>query len=298
MKGREDMADQTNRDAPPERFADPIFLRTAYGIVDPLQVRITTHQRYGLGQGDIFRSLTRHLATVHPPQSVLDVGAGIGNWYAAVRQELGPLVHYTGLDQSPAMVSTLAERMQDDSAAVAVSGDAAALPWPDAHFDWVGLHFMLYHVPDIAGALSEADRVLKPGGILSAATNGPLQYRELMALHRQAVAELGLPTVPDAGPLRFSLSNGRHFFPPDRTVQAEVHTGGFRFPAADPAAAYYDSGFYRVGLDPEVARAHKEQLVERLRQHVADIIRRDGAFTVVSESGYFWYQKPEEPTSR
>jgi SAM-dependent methyltransferase len=192
------------------------------------------------------------------------------------------------------MVSALAARMQDDSAAAAVSGDATALPWPDAHFDWVGLHFMLYHVPDIAGALREADRVLQPGGVLSAATNGPLQYRELMALHRQAVAELGLPTVPDAGPLRFSLSNGPHFFPPHRTVQAEVHAGGFRFPAADPAAAYYESGFYRVGLDPAVAHAHKDELVAWLREHVADIIRRDGAFTVVSESGYFWYQKPVE----
>jgi SAM-dependent methyltransferase len=275
-----------------DRFADPTFMQTAYGIVDPLQVRIVTHRRYGIGQGDIFRTITRQLTAVETPRSVLDVGAGIGNWYAAIRQELGPEVSYTGVDQSQAMVSALAERFGSDTQATALQADATHLPWPDASFDWVGLHFMLYHVPDIAGALREADRVLKPGGVLSAATNGPLQYRELMELHRQAVAALGLPTVPDSGPLRFSLSNGRHFFPPHRTVQVEMHAGGFRFPTAEPAAAYYDSGFYRRGLDAEVARTNKQALVDWVRRRVEEIIARDGVFTVISESGYFWYQKP------
>lgn len=274
-----------------DRFADPVFMQTAYGIVDPLQVRILTHRRYGLGQGDIFYAITRQLSAVARPASVLDVGAGIGNWYTAIRQELGAAVVYTGVDQSPAMVTALDRRVADDPAATALLGDAQHLPWPDDTFDWVGLHFMLYHVPDIAGALAEADRVLKPGGILSAATNGPLQYRELMELHRAAVAALGLPTVPDGGPLRFSLSNGQHFFPSHRTVQVESHAGGFRFPAAEPAAAYYDSGFYRQGLEPEVARAHKAELVDLVRHRIADAIARDGVFTVVSESGYFWYQK-------
>ena len=275
-----------------DRFADPVFMHTAYGIVDPLQVRIMTHRRYGVGQGDIFDALTRQLSTVARPASVLDVGAGIGNWYAALRAILGPTVVYAGLDQSPAMVAALDQRFDGDRAASCQLGDAQHLPWPDGAFDWVGLHFMLYHVPNIAGALAEADRVLKPGGILSAATNGPLQYRELMELHREAVAALGLPTVPDGGPLRFSLKNGRHFFPADRTVQMESHASGFRFPAAEPAAAYYDSGFYRQGLEPEVARARKAELVEWVRHRVAEAIARDGVFTVVSESGYFWYQKP------
>lgn len=274
-----------------DRFADPVFMQTAYGIVDPLQVRIMTHRRYGLGQGDIFNALTRQLSAVVRPASVLDVGAGIGNWYAAIREELGPAVKYAGVDQSPAMVAALDQRLGSDRAATSQLGDAQHLPWPDHTFDWVGLHFMLYHVPNIAGALAEADRVLKPGGILSAATNGPLQYRELMELHRAAVATLHLPTVPDAGPLRFSLSNGRHFFPAHRTVQVESHAGGFRFPAAEPAAAYYDSGFYREGLEPEVARAHKAELVDWVRHRIAEAIAHDGVFTVVSESGYFWYQK-------
>ncbi len=274
-----------------DRFTDPVFMQTAYGIVDPLQVRIMTHRRYGLGQGDIFGALTRQLSRVAAPASVLDVGAGIGNWYAAIRDELGPAVVYAGLDQSPAMAAALADRLNGDPAASCQVGDAQHLPWPDHTFDWVGLHFMLYHVPDIAGALAEADRVLKPGGILSAATNGPLQYRELMELHRAAVAALGLPTVPDGGPLRFSLRNGRRFFPADRIVQVESHAGGFRFPAAEPAAAYYDSGFYRQGLEPEVARQHKSELVDLVRHRIADAIARDGVFTVISESGYFWYQK-------
>ena len=225
------------------------------------------------------------------PGSVLDVGAGIGNWYAAIREALGPAVEYAGLDQSPAMVAALGQRLDGDRAAISQLGDAQHLPWPDNTFDWVGLHFMLYHVPNIAGALAEADRVLKPGGILSAATNGPRQYPELMELHRNAVAALHLPTVPDGGPLRFSLSNGRHFFPAHRTVQVETHAGGFRFPAPEPAVAYYEAGFYEHGLELEVARAHKQELADLVRHLVADAMASDSVFVVTSEGGYFWYQK-------
>ena len=46
------------------------------------------------------------------------------------------------------------------------------LPVPEESFDWVGAHYMLYHVADISRALQEVWRGLKPGGILLAAANG------------------------------------------------------------------------------------------------------------------------------
>ena len=44
--------------------------------------------------------------------------------------------------------------------------DAEALPFSDASFDMVYSNGVLHHVPDIAKAIREVFRVLKPGGIV------------------------------------------------------------------------------------------------------------------------------------
>jgi SAM-dependent methyltransferase len=48
-----------------------------------------------------------------------------------------------------------------------VCGDAAALPFPDRSFDAVLVRDLLHHLPRRDRALSEAHRVLKPGGRLT-----------------------------------------------------------------------------------------------------------------------------------
>lgn len=47
-----------------------------------------------------------------------------------------------------------------------VHADATALPIPDASLGSVALLYVLYHLPDPARALAEADRVLQPGGLV------------------------------------------------------------------------------------------------------------------------------------
>lgn len=73
--------------------------------------------------------------------------------------------HVTGIDLTPRHV----ELARAHLAALGlrgevVHGDAEALPFPDASFDRVSSNGVLHHTPDIARALREIHRVLRPGG--------------------------------------------------------------------------------------------------------------------------------------
>jgi phosphatidylethanolamine/phosphatidyl-N-methylethanolamine N-methyltransferase len=76
---------------------------------------------------------------------------------------LPTLHHYTALDFNAAMMLRAKPRatgLRVDW----VMGDSMALPFADAQFDHVVLHLILAVVPQPARCLSEAARVLKPGG--------------------------------------------------------------------------------------------------------------------------------------
>ena len=77
-----------------------------------------------------------------------------------------PAIHrYTALDFNAAMLARAKPRgtgLQVDW----VLGDSMALPFADAQFDHIVLHLILAVVPQPAQCLSEAARVLKPGGTI------------------------------------------------------------------------------------------------------------------------------------
>lgn len=78
---------------------------------------------------------------------------------------LPALHHYTALDFNTAMLSRARVRganLQVDW----ILGDSMALPFPDAHFDHVVLHLITAVVPEPQRCLSEAARVLRPGGTI------------------------------------------------------------------------------------------------------------------------------------
>lgn len=75
-----------------------------------------------------------------------------------------PAVHrYTALDFNAAMLSRAKGRATDLQVDW-VLGDSMALPFANAQFDHIVLHLITAVVPQPALCLSEAARVLKPGG--------------------------------------------------------------------------------------------------------------------------------------
>jgi ubiquinone/menaquinone biosynthesis C-methylase UbiE len=92
---------------------------------------------------------------------VLIVGAGTGQDLAL----LPPAVDVTAIDVTPAMLARLEARAGRLGRGVeARVADARALPFPDGSFDAAVLHLILAVMPEPERGLSEAARVLRPGG--------------------------------------------------------------------------------------------------------------------------------------
>jgi SAM-dependent methyltransferase len=110
----------------------------------------------------------------------LEIGSGTG-YFSLTLLQAGVIGEAVCTDISPGMLATLrgnAERL--GLSVETVETDAESLPFPDASFDLVLGHAILHHIPDLARAFAEFDRVLKPGGTVVFAGE-PSRYGDRLA---------------------------------------------------------------------------------------------------------------------
>jgi demethylmenaquinone methyltransferase / 2-methoxy-6-polyprenyl-1,4-benzoquinol methylase len=100
-------------------------------------------------------------AVVQPGARVLDACCGTGDLALAAEREGGIV---TGLDFSTEML--VRARHKSDTIEW-IQGDVLALPFPNGCFDAVTVGFGVRNVADLAAALRELRRVLRPGGRLA-----------------------------------------------------------------------------------------------------------------------------------
>ena len=135
-------------DSDPGRFRAARAIQRRHGLVPDVHERIAGRL--------MVESLT----------PVLDVGCGEGE----LARHL-PAGAWIGVDSSREMLSR-APRPN-------VLGDATSLPFPDGSFASAALLYVLYHLPDPRRALAEAERVLRPGGLVAVAAPSRVDSPEL-----------------------------------------------------------------------------------------------------------------------
>lgn len=129
------------------------LLRLSYSLISPLYDVVVSVP--------LLKARIRSLQSLPTDltKSVLLSGVGTG-----LDLPLLPRVHhYTALDFNFDMLARAKPRSADLSVTW-VLGDSMELPFADAQFDHVVLHLIVAVVPQPAQCLSEAARVLKPGG--------------------------------------------------------------------------------------------------------------------------------------
>lgn len=212
------------------KLNDPALVRAEYADETRLSIRQAAHAS---GEGPDALEMVLDAVAEGRPDRVLDVGCGQGELAERIATELGAEV--VGVDQSARMVELSRGRGVD-----ARVGDVQALALEDESFDCVVAAWMLFHVPDLDRGLAEIARVLRPGGRLVAATNGPDHLEELHGL---------LGTRPARS--EFHAGNGersllRHF----SRVERRDARGHLVFPTRDEAQRYVDSALSISGNLP------------------------------------------------
>lgn len=96
---------------------------------------------------------------------VLDVGTGPGRLTAMIAARR-PGLMVTGIDPSADMLARAHRRIADLPNAEVVLAGAEDLPFDDHTFDAVVSTLSSHHWADLAGALAQQTRVLRPGGRL------------------------------------------------------------------------------------------------------------------------------------
>jgi SAM-dependent methyltransferase len=134
------------------------------------------------------------LARLRGDEAILEVGCGNGAYLE--------LIQAVGLDASVGMLAAARAR----TANPLVAGDVTRLPFAAASFDVVLAAHMLYHVEDRVGGVRELRRVLAPGGVCIAVTNGEHNHAEMVALVEQVVGHGWRWRRPSD--VAFSLENG------------------------------------------------------------------------------------------
>jgi SAM-dependent methyltransferase len=215
------------------------------------------------------RSLLLSIAADTGGGRLLDIGCGTGFIF-----DLGYdlFAQLDGVDITPQMLDLITPR-PNVHARIA---SADALPFENAIFDVVTMYSVLHHLPDLASALREARRVLRPGGIFYADESPSRHYLDALPRLR------ALPALPSAlAPEMDRLANDARTFSelyeisPDITRLAMVQN-------------YYVGGLTEDNLRELLAAAGFREVSIRFRRFAGeDELRRQRGESAASDVQYY-----------
>ena len=144
------------------------------GAVDPITVNLyDAEQTSGLPAEAVLASLgcgnPTALATLHPGEVVLDLGSGGGIDVLLSARRVGPAGKAYGLDMTDEMLALARENQRKSGLANVefLKGQIEDIPLPDGSVDVIISNCVINLSADKDRVLTEAFRVLKPGGRLA-----------------------------------------------------------------------------------------------------------------------------------
>ncbi|HKJ26022.1 MAG TPA: class I SAM-dependent methyltransferase [Anaerolineales bacterium] len=261
-----------------DQFTDQKYLKTEqYHNAANLNARIELHSRFRTNQEDFkVWVFSRFLDNLPENARVLELGCGAGDLWSINAGRIPPGWEIVLSDFSPGMLENTQTVLRSYPIEFQYKVvDAQAIDFEDAVFDAVIANHMLYHVPDREKAIAEIHRVLKPGGVLFAATNGQGHMGEMRNLVHSIDPEAELTLGED----EFGLENGRaQLSPYFSTILILHYENSLQVTETDPMVAYILSSKRSALIEenPQLAA-----------QMIEETIKADGVFHIQIHIGMF-----------
>jgi len=258
-----------------QRIEDQHYLRHyQYRTPERLAARAELHKRFGTNpQG--WSSWVFDQLGLRTGQRVIEVGAGPGWLWRTNRERLPDGLRVVVSDVSMGMVSESRTALEGSSSFAFTVLDVAAIPCPDDTFDVAIANHMLYHVPNLAEAVNELGRVLRPGGQLFAATNGASHLRELHELIHRVEPHYSANAVRSGA---FQLENASDVLRSLGQVQVRMFPDSLWVTEPEPLVAYASSLWDTEDVIGTPA-------ADALRALIRERIRADGGIRITKETG-------------
>jgi len=164
------------------------------------------------------------------PFALLDVAGGTGDIASRFLDAAGPGGSAVICDISPEMIEVGKARAGGSDRLIFVQGNAEALPFENRGFDAYTIAFGIRNVTHIDKALSEAFRVLEPGGRFLCLEFSSVQMPLLDTLYDaysfNAIPALGGLVAGDAESYRYLVESIRRFPDQERFAQM-IRDAGF-----------------------------------------------------------------------
>ncbi|MBI1276293.1 methyltransferase domain-containing protein [bacterium] len=187
--------------------------------------------------------------------AILDIGVGKGEDLAQIHKQLGRNAQLYGLEGfEPSRQKALAKGIDARAADI----EREVFPFPDTSMDTVIINQVLEHLKEVFFVLSEASRIIKPGGtLIIGVPNLAAWHNRLMLLAGYTPSCIGTVGPHVRGftrrDLKQTLELGNYF-----TVQAQAGSGFYPLPEtlANFASRIWMGG--SVGLFMKATRTDKK----------------------------------------
>lgn len=241
-----------------------------------LAVRRSLHEKHSTNRQGFYPWLFENYQ--FPPNGrILELGCGnAGQWDNGI----GLLPEGCTLllsDWSAGMVETAKKKYGRYKNISYQQIDIQNIPYRGESFDVVIANHMLFHVPDLDGALSEVCRILKRGGVFYSSTNGNGGMRAFL---RDALKRLDADTKAFSEELSFDLQNGeaslrKHF----SSVERLDYEDSFAITETRDLIDWFKSTL-------SIA-SYTEREIDGLFDYFEEIRKKDGAIHIPKECGLF-----------
>ena len=181
-----------------------------------------------------WRRVAADAAKIAEGDQILDVCCGTGKLTLEIAKRLGANGLVTGLDFSAEMLSVARAKLNNSpyrEQVALIEGNAMSLPFPEHSFDAATSAFSLRSVPDIAQAISEMRRVVRPGGrvvVVDLAKPGLPVFQQASHFYSEKVAPwLGRRGIIMSGPRKW-LPESLLRFPSQKEIAGVFAAAGLR----------------------------------------------------------------------